>query len=81
MTNIVISDLGAVVELSTEEQAEIQGGRANLNNIFGRRFSPMLMAPVDGGRGPGDPGSSDDSLYPGLGNQADNETPLRLRAR
>ena len=72
MSTILIKDLAVVEEISDEEAASIHGGqirRPDFRTFFQKEQDAFYDSSGIGGRKPQD-------LYPGLGKQADNETPL-----
>lgn len=72
MSTILIKDLSVAEEISDEEAASIHGGqirRPDFRTFFQKEQDAFYDSSGIGGRKPQD-------LYPGLGKQADNETPL-----
>jgi hypothetical protein len=71
---MLIKDITDVEEISNETAASIHGGRFKKSLLL----PPSVLgdSPFEDPINPGDDPWDDSHLYPGLGKQADNETPL-----
>ena len=75
MSNLLINDLSVVEEVSEETATSIHGGRyRQLREV--RELEASAKMPEQLGPDDTKPGGDSGGLYPGLGNQADNETPI-----
>jgi len=75
MSNLLINDLSAVKEVSDETATSIHGGRyRQLREV--RAVEAFKKLPEQLGPDDTKPGGDSGGLYPGLGNQADNETSI-----